>query len=54
MKKGKQGGVLSYGKGMNFPFISLSFPFIITPFIPKMIIYQRIIAKTRELLIIAN
>lgn len=46
--------VLSYGKCMNFPFISLSFPFIITPFIPKMIIYQRIIVKNGELLILAN
>ena len=54
MKKGKHGGALSYGKGMNLTFISLSFSFIITPFIPKMIIYQIIIAKTRELLIIVN
>ena len=44
--------VLSYGKGMNLPFISMSFLFIITPFISKMIIYQRIIAKTGELLLL--
>jgi len=53
MKKGKQGSVLSYGKGMNLTFIFLSFPLIISPLYSKMVIYQGIIAKTKELLIIA-
>ena len=54
MKKGKQGGVLSNGKGMNFPFISLSFSLIITPLYSKMVIYQRIIVELKRLVIVSN
>lgn len=47
MKKGKQGSVLSYGKGINLPFISSSFPLIISPLYSKDIHISRDYSKNQ-------